>query len=346
MKVGTITFHWVNNYGAVLQAYALQQYLLSKGFDTQIIDYRPRLVILRQYFLALKSREFPFFKQEKQLKNFRKKYLNLTKKSYPTNNSLKKEHFLFNAIIAGSDQIWNESFTLRAEGKPTLSYFLNFASSSVKRISYAVSFGFHKPIERYIEVVKDEIKKFCAISVREDDGKDIVEAFSLSSEIVCDPTALLKKEDYEKIANKDLLKPMKVFAYILRKNQTDAWKTAQYVGNIYGEKISENKFCDSMENWLASILNSEIVVTNSFHGLMLSIIMNKPFIALTIKDSGMNSRISTLLSNVGLTSRCIDEFSEDKIQSILSEKIDWNSVNGKINQLRSTGVDFLNRVLD
>ena len=129
MKVGTITFHWVNNYGAVLQAYALQQYLLSKGFDTQIIDYRPRLVILRQYFLALKSREFPFFKQEKQLKNFRKKYLNLTKKSYPTNNSLKKEHFLFNAIIAGSDQIWNESFTLRAEGKPTLSYFLNFAST-------------------------------------------------------------------------------------------------------------------------------------------------------------------------------------------------------------------------
>ena len=81
MKIATITFHWSVNYGAVLQAYALQKYLLLHGADAQIIDYVPRRVELSKFFLAIKKRDRLFFKKRKILRNFCKQELKLSKKT-------------------------------------------------------------------------------------------------------------------------------------------------------------------------------------------------------------------------------------------------------------------------
>ena len=346
MNIGTITFHWATNYGAVLQSYALQKYLFKLGYNVEIIDYCPGLIKFKQNIVALKSFNFCYFKQEKELKHFRKRYLHLSDKHYSSHRKLMNNHPDYDCIIAGSDQIWNESFTLRGEGKVTLSYFLDFAKVNTKRIAYAVSFGFHSPSKPYIEAVKEEIIKFSAISVRESDGVSIINSFGLPSCIVCDPTVLLAKEDYLEIANRSTSSKKSVFAYILRNNQQDAWKVACYVGKKYGLSIAENRFIGSMEDWLYSIYSSEIVITNSFHGIMLSLIMNKPFIAITICGSGMNSRITTLLNKVGLSSRVVDNFSEIEIENIINQKIDWVAVNQKISELRLTGVVFLDQELN
>ena len=345
MKIGTITFHWATNYGAVLQAYALQKYLTQLGHEVQIIDYCPSLIKIKQNLDALKNRDSNYFKQKKELKEFRETYLKISDKHYSSHKQLIKNSHVYDCIIAGSDQIWNESFTLRGEGKVTLSYFLDFANDNINRIAYAVSFGFHTPSKQYIDAVANEIKKFSFISVRESDGIGIVDAFGLQSCVVCDPTALLSKDDFLEIANHSKGNGKAVFAYILRNNQNDSWKADRYVGCKYGLTIEENIFNGSMGEWLSSILESQIVVTNSFHGIMMSLIMNKPFVALTVNGSGMNSRITTLLSHVGLSSRLVEEYSEASIDKIINEEIDWVSVNQKIEELRSTGVDFLQQAL-
>ena len=346
MKIGVITFHWATNYGAVLQAYALQKYLSLLGHDVTIIDYCPRLIRIKQTIDAVTKGDFNFFKQEKALKSFKNANLQLSDKVYSSHKQLMKNPHSYDCIIAGSDQIWNKSFTLRGEGKVTLSYFLDFANDNIKRIAYAVSFGFHTPTQQYIDAVTNEINKFSLISVREADGLGIVEAFGLQSCVVCDPTALLSKEDYLEIAKQSNGDEKAVFAYILRNNQNDSWRVARYVGNKFGLSIEENRFNGSMGEWLSSILKSQIVVTNSFHGIMLSLIMNKPFVALTINGSGMNSRITTLLDHVGLSSRLVEDYSEAAIESIVNEDIDWVSVNQKITELRSTGVNFLHQALE
>ena len=345
LKIGTMTFHWATNYGAVLQAYALQRYLSTSGHEVAIIDYRPKLVIIKQSLTAIKTLNFRFFKQEKKLKQFRKKYLILTSQKYSSSRALKKSQMVFDCIIAGSDQIWNESFTLRGEGKTTLSYFLDFANSRIKRIGYAISFGFSSPSTQYIEAVRDEIIRFDAISVRESEGIKILESFNIESDIVCDPTALLSQEEYCSLAQKSTRRPARVFSYILRADQT-AWKVANYIEEKYASPITSSKFSGSMEDWLNSILHAEIVVTNSFHGVMLALILNRPFIAVTIQGSAMNSRLFSLLSFVELSSRIVEDFSEAEIHNLMLEKIEWTHVNRKMLLLRSSGISFLKQALE
>ena len=345
MKIGIITFHWATNYGAVLQAYALQNYLIKAGNEVHIIDYVPATITVKQHILAIKNGDFAFFKQEQQLKQFRRQHLRLTDRKYLSHKSLIKKEHDFDCVIAGSDQIWNESFTLHGEGKVTLSYFLDFVKDEVRRVGYAVSFGFVKPSNQYIDAVKGEIKKFSAISVRETDGVNIVSTFGLKSFLVCDPTALLEKSDYLSVIGNRATERGSVFAYILRENQVDAWNTAKYVGEVYKCDIKTGRYVGSMEEWIVAIHDAKFVITNSFHGVMLSIIMNTPFIALTIKGSGMNSRITTLLESVGLSSRILETYSEEMIQEIMANEIDWVSVNNKFQKLRYTGVKFLQDAL-
>lgn len=345
MKIGIITFHWATNYGAVLQAYALQQYLIKAGHEVKIIDYVPATITVKQCIIAAKNRDFGFFRQEKHLKSFRKRHLDLTDSKYMSHKSLKKMAQDFDCIIAGSDQIWNESFTLHGEGKVTLSYFLDFAKDKVKRVGYAVSFGFTKPSNEYIEAVKDEINKFSAISVREANGVNIINAFGLSSVLVCDPTALLEKSDYLSVIDNRIDDHGSVFAYILRENQVDAWNTAKYVGDVFKCDVNTGRYIGSMEDWISAIYNAKFVVTNSFHGVMLSLILNTPFIVLTIKGSGMNSRITTLLESVGLSSRTLETYSAETIKAIMSDEIDWETVSDKFQKLRHTGIGFLQDTL-
>ena len=337
--VATITFHWATNYGAVLQAYALQTFLKSYHLRTEIIDYVPertRNSIIRHWIF---KGQFGNLIKEHNISKFRKRELQLSDKVYHNNSEL-KECPAYDAILAGSDQIWNESFTFWGEKKLTPSYFLNFASENTKKIAYAVSFGTEKVSDSYVRAVGTWVHEFDAVTVRENTGLNIMEQLGVSAQVVCDPTFLLDRTCYDKLLDHVRYPVSKVFAYIIHENQSLAKEVALLVNQIYGQKrhLTSPRF--GIYEWLYNIRESRIVVTNSFHGVAFSLIFNTNFIVIPISGSGMNDRIVTLLESFGLKERMVSEFNQERIKELCFRDINWGSVNIKRKQigLKSGGV--------
>ena len=344
MKIATITFHWAKNYGAVLQAFALQRFLKKQGCDTELIDYLPRRTMFRTTVAALKNRDISYFKKAAAFKRFKNNELTLSKKKYHTNKSLSKCANEYNAVICGSDQVWNKSFTLHAEGKPTLSYFLNFAGEKTKRISYATSFGSVALPDNMQRLIKPELEKYNAVSVREESAVAMLNDIGIEASLVLDPTLLLEQEDY--LA---LLKEKKydyesgALTYIIHHNQKTAHDISDYVKSKY-DNSDTIKNCDLYE-WLYKISRAKVVITNSFHGTVFSLIFHKPFITVAIPGSGMNDRLVTLLKSVGLDERFIEDFDKETVDNLLNTEIDWQRVDTAINNLRNNSETFLKEAL-
>ena len=347
MKIGTITFHWATNYGAVLQAYALQQYLLSKNYETEIINYNPFRIKMLERLSWVKNLNGKQFKKEKLINKFRENELTLSSEMPLSNRDLMKLKDKYSHIIVGSDQVWNKGFTLQAEGKPTLSYFLNFAGNNCKRISYAASFGFDSADGKYVEVVKDEISKFSCISVRESTGISILNQMGLSGKVVCDPTLLLERTAYDGLANKSTCEPPRVFPFILHKNQFTAMSVVDTVETLVSQipKEFSNKNL-SVYDWLRCIRDSEVIVTNSFHAVMFALIFNKKFIVVPVEGSQMNNRITTVLNRVGLMDYFVKNNEKDKIRELLYRNVNWSSVNTKLLEMQKEGQEFLLNSID
>jgi hypothetical protein len=351
MKIGTITFHWATNYGAVLQAFALQQYLKKSGFECEIINYLPLRIKLIQSLINIKNLNLRQIVKEAKIKKFRNEYLTLSRKTYFTNNSLKKSCNDYDIYICGSDQVWNEPFALNAEGRPTLSYYLNFVNDGKTRISYAASFGTDKLSTKVIDLVKPELQKYKMISVRENTGKSIVENdLGLKASLVVDPTLLLTKESYEAIiADKIVIEKYQFFTYLLHENQKTANIINDYIYNNYFKKDIDKRYNQepiSMIEWLYNINNAKLVLTNSYHGVIFSILFQTPFIVVPVENSGMNDRVITLLHSLGLQGRAIDTFDKEKINNILEESIDWDIIDKKIQILREGSTKFLETALN
>ena len=342
MKIGTITFHWATNYGAVLQSYALQQYLLSQNIETEIIDYIPARVKLMERISWIKNMRFSQFNKEKYIREFRRNELILSKKRFRNNKELFERSNKYDYIITGSDQVWNKGFTLYAEGKTTLSYFLNFAGDKCGRISYAASFGFDVADADYIQAVENEISFFSNISVREETGLSILKQLKQSGSVVCDPTLLIDKNIYEQLADRSTYSSGKVFPYILHKKQHTAMNVFDTIKMLVGDNTTAdcaNKL--SVYDWLKGIRDSDIVVTNSFHAVIFCLIFNTNFIVVPVNGSKMNNRITTILNKVGLLEHFIETNERKTIESILNKKIDWEEVDKKVIELQKEGQNFI-----
>ena len=355
LKIGIITFHWGTNYGAVIQAYALQTYLSKLGHDVSIINYRPKRYkkTLLKCFLTpriwnYKSRIKEYLKEFK-LKKFRSKYLNETI-LYKSQNGLKCNAPKLDVYICGSDQIWNPTFTIGGEGKPTSTYFLNFGGSHVRRIAYAVSFGCKDYPKAAAEIAKKYISSFKAISVRENSGLEIVSKLGVNNAVkLADPTLLLKKKEYEVILKQKAKTRNNAFVYILRGENQVTKKIKAYLNRNYAIE-SPNSFFNqySLEGWLGGIYNASIVLTNSFHGMVFALIFHVPFIVLPAKrkGSGMNDRFNTLLSHLNLEHRMITEFEVDKLDKLIQEEIDWHKIDQLLAKYKSTTDIFFNEALN
>lgn len=349
MKIGTITFHWATNYGAVLQAYALQQHLKLNHYDTEIINYIPIRVKIKQTIACLKTLKVAELIKENRFRKFRKECLVLSNETYYSNRSLNNKCLNYDACICGSDQVWNEWFALFAEGKPTLSYYLNFVKSGTLRISYATSFGTNKLSKEAMEILKPELEKFTKISVREKEGITILENMGIKSTLVVDPTLLLDSNMYiELFACKNIQKSFPLFSYILHENQSTAEQAKEYIFNKYFDARLDKKYNNQpvgIYEWLYNIKNTRLVLTNSFHGAIFSILFHKPFIVIPVQASNMNDRITTLLSSTGLENRMLFDYNENEMDRIMQETIDWVQVDRKVKQLKKDSVDFLETAL-
>lgn len=355
MKVKIITFHWATNYGAVLQAYALQKFLSDAGHEVELIDYVPRRY--KQTFLRCFGSLKPWcigaslgkYFKERKIKSFRKSYLHLTG-SYDTLEQLRNNPPEGDVFICGSDQIWNTSFMKYGEGKATTTYFLDFGGARPIRIAYAASFGCLTYPPEIEFIARPLLRDFQAISVREESGAAILKRMGFDKvSLMPDPALLLRGKDYERLLPSELSakKDGKCFFYILHDKQHLIADVHLYFRDVLRENNASTgsiRFSAmGIEQWLSLIKSSKIVVTNSFHGIVFSILFKRRFIALLAEGShgGMNDRVVSLLSRLGLSSRILMTCDPLLIRRLLDDDIDWPQVDANVDGMRQQAALFL-----
>lgn len=376
MKIGIITLISESNYGNLLQSYALQTILERMGHKVVTLNRRNNKPTWKLYILRIGSfvksivKRFilkqknilivnPFVEnysphhriENSKLTLFVDKYIKRTK-PLRTEEDLKSfsEKNYMDAYVVGSDQIWREDYVYNIEES-----FLSFLSSTYdgKRIAYAASFGTeNNPISlENRSRCKFLLRLFDAVSVRENTAVEICKNdFDVNANWVLDPTMLLNKNDYcnifdlEKTSNNE----KHLLVYILDENK-DISETIVSFGkqygleilNVYRKKIDNslqyNATLPSVEYWLRGFYDAKIIITDSFHACVFSIIFNKPFICIGNKDRGM-SRFYSLLSIFGLQNRLVDISNVDRLINI---EINWNNVNAILEQKRKESMSFL-----
>lgn len=387
MNIGIITF-WesTDNYGQVLQAYALQQVLQNMGHEPFLIRYSlkasqgivnmssliKKMCKLLAVYPALKSikhqrknKEDEVYRKSIEFKNvtrkfseFREKYIAQSALIYNSIDELRLNPPKADCYITGSDQVW--TMLLNTEGNKA--YFLDFGDKKIKRIAYAASFARNKYPSDLIAILKEQLSKFDAISVREDEGVSICHLANRYDAIkVLDPTFLLDKDVYLKlIENVSLSHRDYAFTYSIniRDAKELAWDevcayanklnlemlTVTSSGHFPGREIlSGTKYIyATIPEWIAYINNAKFVVTTSFHGVAFCIILNMQFVYFPLggTEARGNGRVISLLQELGLMSRI---YSGSGIESLLEKKIDWDMVNHSLEQMKKKSIDFLNQ---
>jgi len=362
MRIITVTFHLADNYGALLQAYALQKLLLSKKINTMILNYDNKN-ISGSYSLLKSDSKKPI----KAIKNFLYNILFLSVNIKKKNNfnkfrknlqltelfsdkkkveNIYKENDVF---IVGSDQVWNPNWT----GGVDEIYTLCFGNKKIKRLSYAASSGNVINVEKNINVFKERLNNFAFISVRENSLKEYLEKIlNRPVEIALDPTMLLEKKDWIKIAgNKRIEKEKYIFTYEAGNPNQQYYDAVNKLAYLTGLKIvyfgkhdlrgkyeckKKSYYSAGPAEWLNLLFNAEYVVTTSFHGVALSSLLNKEMFVVL---STLPDRLTTLLNTLELNNRIIND--KNKIDNLLNKKTEWDKVNKLIEQERKKSLNWL-----
>ena len=343
MRIGILTLPLHTNYGGILQAYALQTVLERMGHEVEIITFPrvqaklntsnklkvyinrfiKRFVLQKNIYVFQEkeiNRKFPIVSKNTQA--FIDKYIKVRKYSSPSYIQEKD----FDSIVVGSDQIWRAIY-LNKYAFGIRNAYLDFAKNwNITRISYAASFGtsFWEYSKEETEDCKRLIQKFDAVSVREEDGVRLCkEYFGTEAKHVLDPTMLLEREDYERIIEQRKLKKSNgnFFVYVF-----DRTPNLDYTINRLAEERSLTPFtitvsslgprtnpddivCKHVEAWLRAFMDSELIVTDSFHACVFSLIFNKPFIVFGNKGRGM-SRFDSLLKLFDCEYRLVESYND------------------------------------
>lgn len=350
MKIGILTFHWATNYGAVLQAYALQTFLEKKGHSVSIINYKPLQFdhSIKSYIIyprLLKKLLFRFSEVKRELikdhnlEIFRKKHLHLTKRLYSWEDvsAIVDE---YDILISGSDQVLNPYFTTQGENKPTSVYFLSF-SCYARKIGYAVSFGCTEFPEKAAILARQWIHSFDIIGTRENSGISILDQlnYDKNRQIVPDPTILCGKLLFANI-NIKIKKENYTYVYLLRNKTIPVDYKALRSGEL--RYSDTNAFNISLTHWLEEIGSCSFLITNSYHGMIMALLFHVPFAVLLENEEnvGMNDRFFTLLSKLNLLDR-IAENSSESINVVLSHDINWTKLDNEVDSFRKEGESFL-----
>lgn len=374
-RVAILTLPLTNNYGGILQAYALKEVLQSYNYDTLLIDYRRKSPAKKNIlnmsirnlikktllkYKKLKLAETPAIEKEISIKA--KKFIDteLGNKTEPlySFSELKRLNDTVDAFVVGSDQVWRPDYT------PDIKrYFFDFVDTGKTVFSYAASFGTDdwKFNSEDQELCNKYIKRFRGVSVRESSAVNIVEEkFSVKADLVLDPTLLLSKCDYIELINKYNEPKSKgnLFCYILDKNvfsENVVSKISKKLGIMPFEvkpkkadynysRHDEEYIYPFMTTWIRAFYDADYVVVDSFHGCVFSIIFNKPFIAIGNVERGL-ARFESLLSLFGLNERLILS-NEHFIESKIDYHYDWENINSKISFLQEKSKQFILKTIE
>ncbi len=365
-KVGIITWHYCNNYGSFFQVFALQSFVESLGYETEIKNYRKPgnslvkravkravylsekltpsglVAVLRKIFGSSEIFGFKFW-------SARNRMLRRTKLTFDKEKLNKKARNYY-AVICGSDQIW------APRGLDT-AYMLDFVPDGVRRISYAASIGFNYIPDELKDTYKKYISRLDSVSVREETGvRLLAECCGICAEDVLDPTFLIERSTWESLATETLGEEDFIFCYFL--NPAHKYKSAvtaaagQLGCSIMGVSANgkdaewlELNNDITPEAFLERIKKARAVFTDSFHGTALSLILNKDFFVFERFESSdpvnQNSRIYSVLKKAGLSDRIVNVNGN----ADLSQKIDYFRTNRLIGAERQKSAAFLKKAL-
>lgn len=320
MKIGILTFQGASNYGAVLQALGLCKYLERCGHEVDVIDYyAPELYGLYDYhifskpvsFRSVVSKTLRRRRNEREFKAFelfRRQYLTFSPHC-ETSNELKEVCECYDAVICGSDQVWNP----KANGNHNEEYFLSpVDGSKVKKIAYAASFGNIECAKGLERNIAHWLKDFRGVSVREDEAVHYVSSLcSNPVKRVLDPSMLLDASDYMSFEKSIETPKHFLLTYMLGANEgmRKAVEIASSSMDLpviaLGRKMSGGEFIKDIGpgEFLSLFRKADAVITNSFHGSAFSMLYGKPFVS--FGNGRYNSRMETLLGAVGQPERFI-----------------------------------------
>lgn len=355
-KVGIITFHRAKNYGAVLQAYALEKTIQSFGNPCEIVDYKcenidncykPFYIDKNDFLKSLVKSLLLFRRRAARIKNFSSFYNNrlcISERTYGSDNiaECKKKYDIF---ISGSDQVWGPG---REHEMPDRAYFLTFADDCQK-FSYAASLGVTEISGEKATVLVKLLNGFQSLSVREESAVKILKNITGRDALLhIDPTFLLPVKEWEKVAQRKLSTP-----YILVFNVKPVKSLLDFAEKLSREKnlpviyLTDNPqkkrkgftyvSSASVEEFLGYFLHASYTVTNSFHGTAFSIIFHKNLFVELETAKGFNDRAGSLLKMLGIDREIKNGDAEET-------DISWDKVEDILNNERNNALNYLKRI--
>lgn len=346
-KLAILTFHRANNYGAVLQAHALSCMIRKLGFDVQLLDYRPaamesfyhspipRVRNFKTFIILLLHRYLRDVTTYRRFAVFRRENMHISPETYRTPQDLAAANDIYDAFIAGSDQIWNPDIVkVKGEGYD-YSYFLDFVKEASKKRSYAASLGVSALSDEIRALYRDKLHSFSTITVREHKAAELL-GMLLGRDIktVCDPVLLMTEEEWEqyelpyKLPCKDYVLVYAVgggrnlLPYAAKlaaeKNCTVYAIQPPIVGTVSRDPkqrltgVGPSEFV-----WL--IRHAQAVVTTSFHGSAFSMLFRKELHVMQedkSKENHRNSRFDSLFQYFGMRNESMieREFNDIRVQ--------------------------------
>lgn len=332
MKIGMVPLLYDEyNYGGVLQFFALQQAIREMGYEVRILHFENDEKIMagqsKAIGLDIKVKRAIYrllFRNDRRIlesaTSARRSKIERFKSDYYSEVVAERDidYYDYDAVICGSDQIWNPKWARRR-------CFLEFVPDHVNKIIYAASLGVEEMSNAEKEAFKPRISRLDHVSVREYSAKEILDGFTERDDIVvvADPTLLLTPDEWRSVAhNGTVPKEKYVFTYFLGDYSKIKGYVSDFAANkglkivnipfASGERMDNENFGDikiidaSPEDFLALIENAEYVFTDSFHACVFSTLFQKEFYVFERDGSKqMSGRIQTLLKNFDLPDRFI-----------------------------------------
>ena len=358
MKIGIITHHYIKNFGAFLQVYALQEYLKSAfpNSETFIINYivsKHKIINIGGYFRISLKNERPrsYFEKIKLISSFKnaeRKYLNLTKRVYSIEEINNQN---FDCIIIGSDEVWH----YESDAIDPVKFSLGLKAKSI--ISYAPSSGSINLSHPIPDFVREGLSNFSFISVRDELSEKLVEkVLGFKAVRVLDPTLMykfpiiedaftkrIKKENYFLMYHcvgmpKELIEKIK--SYCKREN-LKIYGAGEYAAYYSDITVNMSPF-----QWVEMFRNAKFILSGTFHGAVFSIIMNKNFLMyLTPNNKSRSTKVRSLLKQFDIAERIIEERNYFKIEKLFNSKINYEKVNGIRKIMENNSEQFIRNAI-
>ena len=309
-KIGILTASRTNNFGTDLQAYAMQ-YVFSKYCEAEVINYACEKLEgsrrLLPKFTAKNLINLPYSFYKKITHNlFRKKYINYSKKKYAP-NSLNEIEESYDAVVVGSDQIWNMNIT----GNDT-NFFLPWKNTKTERYSYAASLGVTdiKEWEKEYKLSK-YLHDFNKVSVRETSAIETLNSIGIIAQEDLDPIQLVDEDAWCNLATRCKKKPY-MLIYLVESNihkceqairyaKEKNWEIIRVSPPTYPCKGVKTKSFVSLRRWMSLVKNANIVITDSYHGLSFAIANKVNFRLVKLKNEEKNTRSLCLLNKLSIS---------------------------------------------